>query len=85
MFFIILIISQKVQEMLTFDRRLLHHLVYSKSSTFWDITWFSLLQVNQHFQGTCCALLVFCLTLVSCSTYSLTLKMEAPCSSEQYK
>jgi hypothetical protein len=54
----------------------MYHLVCSKSSIFWDITLCGLLKVNRCFQGTYSAL------LVSYLTYSLTLKMEATCSSE---
>jgi hypothetical protein len=59
--------------------------VVMKSNIFWDITPCSPLQVNRHFGGTY-RLHLFCLpsafTLVSCSAYSSTLKIEAICSSE---
>jgi hypothetical protein len=51
-----------------------------KNSIFWDITPCSPLKVNRRFGGTC-RLLPPAFTLVSCSAYCATLKMEATCSS----
>jgi hypothetical protein len=50
-----------------------------KSSVFWDITLCSPVKVNWHFGD---ALLAAWFTLVSCLAYSLTLKIEAICSSK---
>jgi hypothetical protein len=54
----------------------------TKSSIFWDITHCSPLKVNRRFGGTYRLCLSPAFTLVSCSTYCSTLKMEAMCSSE---
>jgi hypothetical protein len=68
--------------------------VVMKCSVYWDIM-HSPLKVNQRFGGTCCLQFqspriirqsLFCLplafTLVSCSAYSSTMKIEATCFSE---
>jgi hypothetical protein len=52
-----------------------------KSTVFWDITPCSSSKVNRRFGGNQRSLLPF-FTLVSCSAYSLTLKMEETYSSE---
>jgi hypothetical protein len=53
---------------------------------FKDTTLCSLLKESQSSRRTCClhllALLATCFMLVSCLVYSLTLKMDATCSSE---
>jgi hypothetical protein len=61
--------------------------VVLKSTIFWDITPCSPLKVNRRFGGTYRkawwqASLQHALTLVSCSAYFSTLKMEAICFSE---
>jgi hypothetical protein len=63
--------------------------VVMKISVFWDITPCSPLKPNWHFGGTCRhqpqgrrISQATCFTLVSYLAYSLTLKMEATCSSE---
>jgi hypothetical protein len=54
------------------------------NSIFWDITLCIPSKVNRRFGGTCrkAFYLPHAFTLVSCSAYSSTLKMEATCSSE---
>jgi hypothetical protein len=58
--------------------------VFIESTTFWDITSYTRipLKVNRRFGGTYLLCLPPAFTLVSCSAYSSTLKMEAICSSE---
>jgi hypothetical protein len=56
-----------------------------KSSIFWDIVLCSLLKVNWCFGGTCCFQqqnIAVCFMLVSCLSYSSTLKVEAICFSK---
>jgi hypothetical protein len=53
-----------------------------KSTIFWDITSCSPLNVNRQFRGTYRLHLQPAFTLVSCSAFSFTLKMEVICSSE---
>jgi hypothetical protein len=55
---------------------------YLKIILFWDITSCSPLKVNRRFEGTCRLCLPPAFTLVYCSAYPSTLKMEAICSSE---
>jgi hypothetical protein len=60
-----------------------------KSTIFWNIMMYSPWKVNRHFEETCCLHFqgrrisrgLFA-TLVSCSAYSFTHKMDAICSSE---
>jgi hypothetical protein len=60
--------------------------IVMRNSIFWDIMPCSPLKVNQHFGGTCCLhlqpLLATCFTFISCSAYSLALKLEVTCSSK---
>jgi hypothetical protein len=61
-----------------------HYEMYSSIS--WDTTFCSLLKESQHFRRTCrrhlLALVAACFMLVSCFLYSLTLMIDATCSSE---
>jgi hypothetical protein len=56
--------------------------VVMKSTTFWDITPCRPLKFNRRFKGTYYVCFPPAFTLVSCSAYYSTLKMEAICSSE---
>jgi hypothetical protein len=70
------IFGPKLDEILEFE---VLTAVVMKSSIFWDIMPCSPLIVNRRFRATC---LPLTFTLVSCSVYSWTMKMEAICSFE---